>query len=137
MSQPMNQEYDALSGDAAPDTPAFGDAESSLQQNRDVLRQRLAERQYEKRSLEGVSDFVEIAAPLTRRLVRKHPYAAVTGAAVVGALLTRGSLWRALGGSLIAGAVAREVVKLSVSSGRSWLERLYAASETREEGPPR
>lgn len=138
MNQPMNQEeYDALTGDAAQGTPAFGDAESSLQQNRDVLRRRLAEGKYEKRSLEGISDFVEIAAPLTRRLVRKHPYAAVTGAAVVGALLTRGSLWRALGGSLIAGAVAREVVKLSVSSGRSWLERLYAASETREEGPPR
>ena len=133
MNQPMNQNYNQDPSAAA---PAFGDAESALQQNRDVLRQRLTQLQQEKHSLEGVSDFVEIAALLTRRLVRKHPYAALTGAAVVGALLARGSLWRTLGGSLVAGAVAREVVKVSLSSGRSWLERLNAASEAEDSPPP-
>lgn len=135
MNQPMNQNYNQDASAVEPG-PAFGDAESALQQNRDVLRQRLAQRQQEKHTLDGVSDFVEIAAPLTRRLVRKHPYAAVTGAAVVGALLARGSLWRTLGGSLIAGAVAREVVKLSLSSGRSWLERMNAAAAAEDSPPP-
>lgn len=130
MNQPMNQNHDT----GAEPGPAFGDAESMLAQNRDVLRQRLAQRPQEKRQLGGASDFVEIAVPLTRRLVRKHPYAAVTGAAVVGALLARGSVWRALGGSLLAGAVAREVVKLSLSSGRSWLERLNVAEA--DQSPP-
>lgn len=135
MNQPMNQNYNQ-DHDASVAAPAFGDAESALQQNRDVLRQRLAQREQEKRSLDGVSDFVEIAAPLARRLVRKHPYAAIGGAAVVGALLARGNLWRTLGGSLIAGAVAREVVKVSLSSGRSWLERLNSAAEAEDSPPP-
>lgn len=137
MNQPMNKEYnDVSTAGADPASPAFGDAESALQQNRDVLRQRLAQRAHEKRPLDGVSDFVEIAAPVARRLIRKHPYAAAGGAALLGAMLVRGSLWRALGGSLLAGAVARQVVALSLASGRGWLEKLNAAADKNEDVPP-
>jgi len=122
----MNREYDVHAVEADTSAPGPADAESELQFNRGILRQRLVESREQSGTLASLVALAEFAAPLARRMVRKHPYSSLTGAALAGAWLAQYRPWRALGGSLLAGALAREAVTLSLSSGRQWLEKRNA-----------
>lgn len=77
------------------------------------------------------ADIVEVvhaAAPRAREFVRSHPLASVSVAVLAGAWLVRRKPWRSVGGSLVAGVVARQVLALALSSG-SALRRKRTASD--------
>jgi ElaB/YqjD/DUF883 family membrane-anchored ribosome-binding protein len=118
-------------GAAAP-----ADAESRLETNREILRQRLAQEKEKKNAFGPLGDAARVAAPLARKLVREHPYASLAGAALAGAWLIRGKPWRALGGSVLAGVLARQALALSLSSGGQLLGRLSAAARARQASHP-
>lgn len=54
-----------------------------------------------------LSSIARAAVPSTRRFVRRHPYAGILGAALVGVWLVRGKPLRALSSSLVFGLAAR------------------------------
>ena len=114
-----------------PDSPVSSDAESQLQQNREILRQRLAQETNGK-GFGETDGFAGIAAPLARQFVRDHPYASLSGAALAGVWLVRGKPWRALGGSLVAGLLARQALALSLSSGSHLLKGWFAGVRSRQ-----
>jgi hypothetical protein len=117
-----------------PTTP--DDAESRLETNREILRQRLAQEKEKKNAFGPFGEAARVAAPLARKLVREHPYASLAGAALAGAWLIRGKPWRALGGSVLASVLARQALSLSLSSGGQLLGRLGAAARARQASHP-
>jgi hypothetical protein len=123
----MNSEHE----DRAPaiDASAPADAETRLQLNREILRERLAR---EKDDGPGPIDAIARMAPLAREFVREHPYASLSGAALAGVWLIRRKPWRALGGSLLAGLLTRQALALSLSSGSQLLKGLTAAARSRQ-----
>lgn len=123
----MNSEHE----DRAPgvDASAPADAETRLQMNREILRERLA-RETDDRL--GPIDGIARMAPLARQFVREHPYASLSGAALAGVWLIRRKPWRALGGSLLAGLLTRQALALSLSSGSQLLKGLTAAARSKQ-----
>lgn len=117
-------------------TAAPTDAESRLETNREILRQRLAQEKETKHAFGPLGDAARMAAPLARHVVREHPYASLAGAALAGAWLIRGKPWRVLGGSVLTGALARQALALSLSSGRQLLGRFSAAARARQASHP-
>lgn len=117
--------------DRAParDASAPAAAETRLQSNRELRRERPP-----RENDDGLSTIDEVArmAPLARQFVREHPYASLSGAALTGAWLIRRKPWRALGGSLLAGLLARQALALSLTSGRQLLKGLTAAARSRQ-----
>lgn len=111
------------------DIEAFGrteeayrdDPEARLELNREVLRERLIEAE-EKRG--ALSRTRRLAAPVARQIVREYPVASLSAAALVGVWIVRRRPWQALGGSLLAGILARQTVALSLWSGNHLLNRL-------------
>ena len=112
-------------------SPVSNDAETRLNQNREILRQRLAQ-EAKGDGFGETEGFAGIAAPLARQFVREHPYASLSGAALAGVWLIRGKPWRALGGSLVAGLLARQALALSLSSGSHLLKGLFAGIRSRQ-----
>lgn len=117
-------------------TAAPADVEARLEMNREILRQRLAREEEKNHAFGPLGDAARMAAPLTRQLVREHPYASLAGAALAGAWLIRGKPWRALGGSVLTGVLARQALALSLASGGQLLGRLSAAARARQAPPP-
>lgn len=75
------------------------------------------------------------AVPSTRRFVRRHPYAGLLGAALVGVWLVRGKPLRTLSSSVVFGLAARRFLT-SLPSGV--LGRLRSAPRSRgASNPPR
>lgn len=101
------------------------DAETRLQLKREAMRLRLAQQQDDALGQVGV--IARMAVPLTRQMVRQHPYAALSGAALAGVWLIRGKPWRALGGSVLAGLLARQALAYSLSSGSQLFKHLIAS----------
>ncbi|NDP47015.1 MAG: hypothetical protein GZ085_01235 [Sulfuriferula multivorans] len=95
------------------------DAETQLEISRAALRQRLERKEADRASapLGNMGGMVRIATPVARQWVRRHPYASLSAAALTGAALARWKPWRGLGGSLLAGLLARQALTLSLSSG--------------------
>lgn len=118
----MNSALDERSTDLGPAAAVPGDAESRLEMNREALRQRL-----EQEEGDALTRFTHLAGPLARQTVREHPYASLTAAALAGVWLVRRKPWQALGGSVLAGLLARHALSLSLSSGSRWLNRLSAS----------
>ncbi|MDO9636619.1 MAG: hypothetical protein Q7I95_06635 [Thiobacillus sp.] len=112
---------------ATADTAA--DAETRLQLKREAVRLRLAQQQDDALGQVGV--IARMAVPLARQMVRQHPYAALSGAALVGAWLIRGKPWRALGGSVLAGLLARQALAYSLSSGSQLFKHLVTSDRDR------
>lgn len=115
--------------DSAPAAdPAAADmaanAETRLQLKREAMRLRLAQQQDDPLGQIGV--IARMAAPLARQMVRQYPYAALTGAALIGVLLVRGKPWRALGSSVFAGLMARQMLSYSLSSGSRLFKHLLS-----------
>ncbi len=77
----------------------------------------------------GASLLGEIATPVARDLVRRHPYAMLAGAALSGALLVWWKPWR-LAGSLLIGSLARNAGAASLDFA------LRSAGRLLEEEPP-
>lgn len=112
---------------SAAETPA--DAETRLQLKREAMRLRLAQQQDDALGQVGV--IARMAAPLARQMVRQYPYAALSGAALIGVLLVRGKPWRALGGSVLAGLLARQALAYSLSSGSQLFKHLISRDRAR------
>lgn len=115
----MNSELDDRTTDLGPAAAVPADAESRLEMNREALRQRL-----EQEDGGALTRISHMAGPLARQTVREHPYASLTAAALAGVWLVRRKPWQALGGSVLAGLLARHALSLSLSSGSKWLNRL-------------
>lgn len=120
----MNSELDDRQMDLGPAAAVPADAESRLEMNREALRQRL-----EQENGDMLTRIAHMAGPLARQTVREHPYASLTAAALAGIWLVRRKPWQALGGSVLAGLLARHALSLSLSSGSRWLSRWSAAGE--------
>ena len=127
----MNSEHEDRELGIEAGSPAPADAETRLQLNREILRQRLA-REKKSDGLGDIDEIARMAAPLARQFVRQHPYASLSGAALAGVWLIRHKPWRALGGSLLAGLLARQALALSLSSGSQLLKGLTAAARSRQ-----
>jgi len=122
------QQNEALTNSPAADIPAAdtaADAETRLQLKRETMRLRLAQQQDDALGQVGV--IARMAVPLARQMVRQHPYAALSGAALAGVWLIRGKPWRALGGSVLAGLLARQALAYSLSSGSQLFKHLIAS----------
>jgi len=113
---------------ATADTAA--DAETRLQLKREAVRLRLAQQQDDALGQVGV--IARMAVPLARQMVRQHPYAALSGAALAGVWLVRGKPWRALGGSVLAGLLARQALAYSLSSGSQLFKHLVTSDRARQ-----
>lgn len=113
---------------ATADTAA--DAETRLQLKREAVRLRLAQQQDDALGQVGV--IARMAMPLARQMVRQHPYAALSGAALVGVWLVHGKPWRALGGSVLAGLLARQALAYSLSSGSQLFKHLVTSDRARQ-----
>lgn len=75
------------------------------------------------------------ALPPARRFVRRHPYAGILGAAVVGVWLVRGKPLRTLGSSALFGLAARRLLA-SLPSG-VFARRRPAPTSRGASNPPR
>lgn len=80
-----------------------------------------------------IAEVVHAAAPRARQFVRRHPLASVSAAMLVGAWLVRRKPWRSVGGSLVAGMVARQAFALALSSGSALRRRLTAGNAATRE----
>ena len=127
----MNSEHEDREPVIEAVSPGPADSETRLKLNREILRQRLAQ---EKKNdwLGEIDGVARIAVPLARQFVRQHPYASLSGAALTGVWLIRRKPWRALGGSLLAGLLARQALTLSLFSGGQLLRGLTAAARSRQ-----
>lgn len=114
---------DTLAADSA------AGAETRLQLKREAMRLRLAQQQDDAFGQVGV--IARMAVPLARQMVRQHPYAALSGAALAGLWLIRGKPWRALGGSVVAGLLARQALAYSLSSGSQLFRHLITRDRAR------
>lgn len=119
----MNVQHDVGTLGRMADEAALDDPEVRLELNREVLRERLIEAQEKQSTL---SRATHLAAPVMREVVREHPLASLTAAALVGVWVVRRRPWQALGGSLLAGLLARQTLALSLWSGNHLLNRLAA-----------
>jgi ElaB/YqjD/DUF883 family membrane-anchored ribosome-binding protein len=121
-SEAMNSTLDVQPRALVPVTTPPSDAEDRLEMNREALRLRL-----EEADEDTVTRIARLAGPLARETVREHPYTSLAAAALVGVWLVRRKPWQALGGSVLAGLLARQALSLSLSSGSKWLNRLSAS----------
>lgn len=98
---------------------AAGNAEARLEQSRARLQQRLGRERHEAQSgAPGpIGALARSATPAARRWVRAHPSASLFAAALTGVALARLKPWRGVGGSLLAGLLARQALALARSSG--------------------
>lgn len=126
----MNSHYDVPAGGVEAGAPAPADAETRLQMNREILRQRLAQEKDD--ALGHVGGVARVAAPFARQMVRQHPYVSLAGAALAGVWLIRRKPWRALGGSLLAGLLARQALALSLSSASQLFNGLTVAARAKQ-----
>ncbi len=130
----MNAEYDTHTlGLEAGHFKAL-DAEARLERNRARLSQRLTDIE---ETPHPVAEWVDTVTPVVAETVRQHPYASLSGAAVVGVLLVRWFPWGGLGGSLLAGLFARQLVSRSLASGGQVIGRMLHTHLTRPPLPPR
>lgn len=117
---------------SAADTPVAdvaADAETRLRLKREAMRLRFTQQQDD--AFGRVGEFARMAVPLVRQMVRQHPYAALSGAALAGLWLIRGKPWRALGGSVLAGLLARQALAYSLSSGSQLFKHLISRDRAR------
>jgi ElaB/YqjD/DUF883 family membrane-anchored ribosome-binding protein len=80
-----------------------------------------------------IVEVVDAAAPRAREFVRSHPLASVSVAVLAGAWLVRRKPWRSVGGSLVAGVVARQVLALALSSGSALRRKRTAGDAAKRE----
>jgi len=78
-------------------------------------------------------EIVHATAARARVLVREHPFASLSVAALVGMWLVRRKPWRSLGGSLVAGLLARQAIALALSPGSALRSRLTAGGTAKQE----
>lgn len=126
------QQSETHTNTPAADAPAADtatDAETRLQLKREAVRLRLAQQQDDALGQIGV--IARMAVPLARQMVRQHPYATLSGAALIGAWLVHGKPWRALGGSVLAGLLARQALAYSLSSGSQLFRHLVSSDRSR------
>lgn len=108
-----------ISETVAPDA-----AEHRLQRNREILRQHLTDARAEHGPLAAATELARLAAPVASELVRQHPAATLSGAALLGVWLVRIKPWQFLGSSMVAGLIARQAVSWSLTSGRQFVSQL-------------
>lgn len=106
----------------------WGEAERQLQRNREIVRQHLNSAPPERGPFSIAREMAHLAAPVARELVRQHPVATLSGAALAGAWLVKIKPWQFLGSSMIAGLIARQAVALSLSSGSQLLSLLTSSA---------
>lgn len=80
-----------------------------------------------------IVEVVHATAPRARQFVRQHPLASVSVAVLAGAWLVRRKPWRSVGGSLVAGLVARQALAMALSSGSALRRRLIAGKAANRE----
>jgi hypothetical protein len=80
-----------------------------------------------------IVEVVDAAAPRAHELARSHPLASVSVAVLAGAWLVRRKPWRSVGGSLVAGVVARQVLALALSSGSALRRKRTAGDAAKRE----
>lgn len=90
-------------------------------------------RQEKARADADIVEVVHAAAPRARQFVRQHPLASVSVAVLAGAWLVRRKPWRSVGGSLVAGLVARQALALALASGSALRRRLTAGNAAKLE----
>lgn len=90
-------------------------------------------RQEKARADADIVEVVHAAAPRARQFVRQHPLASVSVAVLAGAWLVRRKPWRSVGGSLVAGLVARQALALALASGSALRRRLTAGNAAKRE----
>lgn len=66
-------------------------------------------------------------------VVHQHPLASVSVAVLAGVWLVRRKPWRSVGGSLVAGLVARQTLALALSSGSALRRRLAVGNAANRE----
>ena len=128
-----DQQSETQTNPSAADIPAAdtaADAETRLQLKRAAMRLRMAQQQDDALGQVGV--IARMAVPLARQMVRQHPSAALSGAALAGVWLIRGKPWRALGGSVVAGLLARQALAYSLSSGSQLFKHLIASDRAKQ-----
>lgn len=111
-------------GNVAPLPP--GDAETRLEMTRAMLRHRLGEARAaaEASVWDHINEVTSQVAPAARQYVRLNPLVSLSAAALAGAVLIRFKPWRALGGPLLLGILARQAIAMTVSRSSHILESL-------------
>lgn len=61
--------------------------------------------------------FLSLVAPSAKNAVARHPYTLIAGSAIAGAYLAWARPWRGVLGSVLVGAVVRNLVTASVTAG--------------------
>jgi ElaB/YqjD/DUF883 family membrane-anchored ribosome-binding protein len=89
-------------------------------------------RQEQARADVDIVEVVHAAAPRAREFVRQHPLASEFVAVLAGVWLVQRKPWRSLGGSLVAGLVARQALALALSSSSALRRRLTAGGVTKQ-----
>lgn len=104
--------------------------EARLELNRARLRHRLL--QDEARDQNGVwqhiNDVTREVAPVARAYIRSKPALSLAAAAAAGALMVRFKPWRALGGPILLGMVARQIAAATMTRGSAFLGSLMTGT---------
>ncbi|MBT9567828.1 MAG: hypothetical protein IV085_05970 [Thiobacillus sp.] len=108
-----------------PDTSTYGniaplprgDVETRLEMSRAMLRHRLLQaRADDQTGIWGhINDVTGQVAPIARQYVRHKPLLSLAAAALAGAFVVRFKPWRALGGPILLGILARQALAMTVS----------------------
>lgn len=103
--------------------------ESRLNASREAIRLRMKtpdanpsshdpEQPVEERPINSWSSLLmNMVAPSAKKVVTQHPYTLIGGSAIIGAYLAWAKPWRGVLGSVIVGAVIRNLVSASFSAG--------------------
>lgn len=120
-------------GNVAP-LPA-GDVEARLEMNRARLRNRLLKDESGDQTgvWEHINEVTRQVAPVARDYVRRKPAISLAAAAAAGALMVRFKPWRALGGPILLGMVARQIVAATMARSNQILGTLLSARRTRRD----
>lgn len=115
-------------GNIAPLPP--GDVEARLEMSRAVLRHRLEQaRDRAQASIwDHINDVTGQVVPVARQYVRQKPVVSLAAAVLAGVFIMRFKPWRALGGPLLLGMLARQALAITVSRGGHILESLLAGT---------
>ncbi|MFP5418813.1 MAG: hypothetical protein ACLGHA_06615 [Gammaproteobacteria bacterium] len=125
----MDSTRDTLShGNVAP-LPR-GDVETRLEMTRALLRHRLEQARIAAQAgvWDHINDVTSQVAPVARRYVRRQPIVSLSAAALAGAVLIRFKPWRMLGGPLLLGILARQMIAMTVARSSHVLESLLMGS---------
>lgn len=107
-----------------PPLEPLSSAEFRLMRNREILRQHLVNTAKRPSGLDTASALNNLVAPVARQLVRQHPVATLSGAALFGAWMVHMKPWHLFGSSMMAGLLARQAISLSMTSGSGLFGKL-------------